>query len=80
MRPESLAIRRVFHRTFGVSFGRFTLRTRMAMASRLLACTELSVGEIAAQTGFADGSHLHRMFTRHFSCTPGEYRQQMARV
>lgn len=68
---------RVFQRTFGVSFGKFTLRTRMAVASRLLATTDLPVGEIAEQTGFADGSHLHRMFTKHYGCTPGDYRHRM---
>jgi AraC-like DNA-binding protein len=38
--------------------------------------SEMSAEAIAAEVGFADGSHLHRMFVRHYGCTPGQYRTQ----
>jgi AraC-like DNA-binding protein len=64
----------VFHHTMGVSFGQFALRGRLAAAALLLLNTGLSAQAIARQTGFADPSHFHRAFVRHYGCTPGRYR------
>jgi AraC-like DNA-binding protein len=63
-----------FGRAMGVSFGRFELRRRLAHASYLLVNTDLPIDALAEQSGFADRSHLHRMFTRLYGATPGVYR------
>lgn len=51
------------------------METRMQEVSRLLRETDLSVSAIAEQAGFTSSSYLHRMFKRHFSVTPIEYRR-----
>jgi AraC-like DNA-binding protein len=33
------------------------------------------VATVAQTTGFADQSHLHRLFKRMLGVTPGQYRQ-----
>ncbi len=64
----------VFRNTMGMSFARFCLHSRLRAAARLLTSTPLSIEAIADQSGFADGSHLQRTFSKHFGCTPGSYR------
>jgi AraC-like DNA-binding protein len=54
------------------------LAHRLRMARRLLEAGE-SVASVAASTGFADQSHLHRHFQRSLGFTSGEYRRRMAR-
>jgi len=66
----------VFHQTMGLSFSRFCLRARLAVAAQTLATTELSTEDIAARMGFVDASHLHRAFARHYGCTPALYRRR----
>ncbi|WP_350308493.1 helix-turn-helix domain-containing protein [Acidovorax cavernicola] len=38
--------------------------------------TRSPVGEIAAQLGFASGSHFSQAFARHWGMTPLRWRQQ----
>ena len=64
----------VFHRTMGMSFGRFCLHSRLRFAVRMLTSSDLSIEAIAEETGFADGSHLQRTFAKQYGCTPGSYR------
>ncbi|MBY9081405.1 AraC family transcriptional regulator [Paenibacillus sp. HN-1] len=51
------------------------MEKRMQEVERLLKDTDYSVSAIAEQTGFTSSSYLHRMFKRHFSVTPIEYRK-----
>jgi AraC family transcriptional regulator len=60
----------------GLSFSRFCLRARLAVAAHKLATTDLSTEDIATQMGFVDASHLHRAFARHYHCTPAVYRRR----
>jgi transcriptional regulator GlxA family with amidase domain len=66
----------VFRGAMGLSFGAFALRARLARAAQQLLYTRASVREIAEEAGFADASHFHRLFVRHYGCTPGEYRSR----
>jgi AraC-like DNA-binding protein len=66
----------VFREAMGLSFGAFALRARLARAAQQLLYTRASVREIAEEAGFADASHFHRLFVRHYGCTPGEYRSR----
>ncbi len=58
--------------------GRFLLNLRIRQACRLLAETRLSIGEIAAQTGFEDAMYFSRRFRIETHCTPSDYRQRNA--
>jgi AraC-like DNA-binding protein len=69
---------RLFQHTMGTSFGRFLLQSRLSSAARLLVSTPSPVEAVAWETGFADGSHLHRAFVREYGCTPGQYRARRA--
>jgi len=66
----------LFRKSMGMSFGRFGLRARLAFAAGQLLTTELSGDMIAARSGFADASHLHRAFVQAYGCTPAVYRRQ----
>jgi len=71
---------RVFSDTMGMSFGRFCLQSRLGFVAQMLISTDLPTQAIAEQTSFADGSHLHRTFVKHFGCTPGVYRARARQV
>lgn len=67
-----------FVRSFTAATGQppsgFVLARRLARAERLLLATEMTVGDIAALTGFADGNYFAKVFRRHRGTTPLAYR------
>lgn len=65
-----------FRATMGMPPHRFLLGKRVGRAMELLVHTEQSLGEIAAACGFADQSHLTRVFSRTVGVSPGKWRQQ----
>lgn len=64
----------VFRRAMGVSFGASCLRARLSFSAHRLLHTDRSVAAVAGEAGFADDSHLHRLFVKHYGCTPAQYR------
>jgi AraC-like DNA-binding protein/quercetin dioxygenase-like cupin family protein len=64
---------RRFRRRRGMPPQSFQLIEKLNDARRLLRQGD-SIAEVAAQTGFADQSHLGRLFRRVFGVTPGRYR------
>jgi AraC family transcriptional regulator len=76
--PAHLA--RAFRAHYGVSVGEHSRRLRVAWAARELAGGERSLAEIAVEAGFADQSHLTRVFKRHVGTTPARYREQTSRT
>ena len=65
---------RLFARELGTPVGREILRQRMIAAKALLQETEMTLSEIAAQTGFCNAGYLANIFRREFGVTPGQYR------
>jgi AraC-like DNA-binding protein len=66
-------------RTFtGISFSRFALRHRLRSAAGLIATSDMPLKAIAADWGFTDVSHLHRVFEKHYGCSPAQYRKRAA--
>jgi AraC-like DNA-binding protein len=65
---------RRFRAEIGVSPHQFLISVRVAHARRLLA-VGTPISEVAANTGFADQSHLTRQFRRRLGLTPGRYSQ-----
>jgi AraC-like DNA-binding protein len=63
---------RVFARTVGMPPHAWRNQWRLVQAKRLLRAGA-AVAEVAAGLGFADQSHLHRLFKRAFGLTPGAY-------
>jgi AraC-like DNA-binding protein len=68
---------RIFARQMAISFTQFELRHRLQQAAEQIAGTVQPIKAIANQWGFTDASHLHRLFQKHFGCSPSEYRKQV---
>ncbi|MFP3582647.1 AraC family transcriptional regulator [Paraburkholderia sp. SIMBA_055] len=62
---------RLFSRTFGLPPHRYQTVLRVMRAKSLLK-TGVQISEVAASSGFADQSHLGRMFKACYGVTPGE--------
>lgn len=71
--PVHLA--RVFRQKNGCTLGQYLRRLRLDFAAREIAATDAPLGEIAVAAGFADQSHLTKIFKSHFGLTPSEYRR-----
>jgi AraC family transcriptional regulator len=65
---------RCFRRSTGASPHEFVLRQRIEQAKTMLARTDVALLDIAARCGFADQSHMTRVFNKHVGTTPGQYR------
>jgi len=67
---------RLFKRVMGIGFSQFALRYRLSRSAEALVTTGEPLKAIAFRFGFADESHLHRSFRRHYGCTPSEFRNR----
>lgn len=65
---------RKFTETLGGPPSEFVLNRRLARIERLLLATEMTVREIAAATGFADGNYLAKSFRRARGMSPLAFR------
>jgi AraC family transcriptional regulator len=65
---------RAFRRHFGCTMGQYLRQVRARRAAHLLASTDVPLSEIAVRCGFADQSHLTRVFKAHLAMTPRAYR------
>jgi len=63
----------------GLSPHQYLLELRLVRARNLLAETNLSVKEIAMQTGFEDEHYFSRLFRRKMNLTPGQFRGRSRR-
>jgi AraC family transcriptional regulator len=61
---------RLFKQRMGITPHQYILQRRIETAKHLLKYSQLSIAEIAMQTGFADQSHLTRCFKRIVGVTP----------
>jgi AraC-like DNA-binding protein len=66
------AVHRAFRATYGLAPSDYQRQLRMGAARRLIARGR-PISQAAAETGFADQSHLTRWFTRFYGITPGAY-------
>jgi AraC-like DNA-binding protein len=68
--------RALFRAVMGIGFGWFSLRARLGFAAHYLSSTGRPLQQIVESAGFADLSHLRRVFEKHFGCSPAEYRRR----
>ncbi|HKR63637.1 MAG TPA: helix-turn-helix transcriptional regulator, partial [Thermoanaerobaculia bacterium] len=73
--PAYLA--RAFRRATGQTMGEYLRGLRAKRAASLLASTFESLADVALTTGFADQSHLCRVFRAQYGITPLRYRALM---
>jgi transcriptional regulator GlxA family with amidase domain len=67
---------RAFKQSAGVPPHQWLLEQRVRRAQHLLALSPVPIADIAQQCGFADQSHLTRVFERITGTTPGRWRRQ----
>ena len=70
---------KVFKKVSGMTFVAHVTRVRINHALRLLHETDLTIAEIAAQTGFPDQSYFDRRFKQAFGKSPRQYRTDLSR-
>ena len=70
---------RLFKREMRTTFINYLTETRLNRASQLLIQTDLSLTEIALQTGFKESAYLIRVFIKRYGITPTEYRRSRGR-
>jgi transcriptional regulator GlxA family with amidase domain len=69
-------LRHQFKHCVGFSFHRYVINARLERARHLLRNTSLSVDQIAAALGIADGSHFARIFKQAYGVSPGAARER----
>ncbi len=65
---------RTWRRYRGRSLGEMQRSLRVAYVSRRLRARATPLAEVAVDAGFADQSHMGRVFRRHMGCTPARFR------
>lgn len=69
-------LQRIFRARTGFSPHEYLTRLRLKKAATLLLESELSVGEVANETGFADSNYFCRSFRRFAKLSPLEFRRR----
>jgi AraC family transcriptional regulator len=69
---------RMFKSTTGVTPHQYLLQCRLEAARSMLLGQDLTIADIAAQTGFYDQSHLVYQFKRTFGVTPSHFRRSQS--
>ncbi len=66
----------IFTGVFGMSYGKFASRSRLASAAMDLSYNRLTIDEVAAKWGFFDNSHFTNSFRKLYGCAPRQYRNK----
>jgi AraC-like DNA-binding protein len=73
------SLTRGFKTALGVSPHRWVLNRRIALAQRLIYESAIPLNEVATSCGFADQSHLTRVFVRSVGSSPAVWRRNAQR-
>jgi AraC-like DNA-binding protein len=66
-----------FRDVTGSTPARFITQVKLGEVTRMLVQTDLKLSAIAELTGFADATHLGKVFRKRYSLTPDRYRNAM---
>lgn len=66
---------RAFKVTFGITYSRYMIRRRIALAKQMLLTTDTPIAQIAIECGLSDQSHLTRLFTSIVGSPPNAWRR-----
>ena len=66
---------RTFRRFFNFTPGEYVRNLRLETAASLLSAQDLSIAQVALESGFSDQSQLSKTFKRKFGLTPSEFRR-----
>lgn len=67
---------RLFRQATGVAPHRYVMQVRVGKVKELLAKDELCLAAIANEAGFADQSHMSRVFKRLMGMTPRNFKRE----
>ena len=70
-------LRRLFHKHYGISPNQFLTNERLRHSCELMWNTDLTLEEIALQSGFSTLSYFCRVFKEQYEASPGEYRKAL---
>lgn len=65
----------VFKKETGMAYSEYLIQCRIKQASRLLVETDLSIREIAYQSGYQDARYFSKQFSKQVGLKPSEYRK-----
>lgn len=71
---------RIFNKASNNSVSHSILSVRLSKATSLLSNPQLSIKEIAYQTGFESPAYFSKQFKQQFQCTPSEYRETLVQT
>lgn len=63
-----------FKKQYGITVNSYVTEERLNMAVRLLGNSDMTISEIASETGFSDQSYFSKVFSARYGITPSEYR------
>jgi AraC family transcriptional regulator len=66
---------KMFRTSMGMTPHRYLLKRRIDHARSLLKRREISIIDVAADSGFSSQAHLTQVFREHVGVTPGDYRR-----
>jgi AraC-like DNA-binding protein len=66
----------LYRRAFGETPYACVIRKRIDKAKKMIAAGQISMPDIAAETGFCSQSHFNKVFKAHAGLTPREFRNQ----
>lgn len=67
----------IYKKTFGVNVMQDVINSKLTCAKKLLATTNLSLAEIAVQSGYNNEFHFMRQFKEKIGMTPSDYRKAL---
>ncbi len=67
---------RAFRQSTGLAPFQWLAAKRLEIASQMVFCSSMQLGEIANACGYADQSHLGRVFKRRYGSSPNEERRR----
>ncbi len=73
LNPDYLT--RIFKKETGMAVSDYLLHERLKLAQELLAKTDMPISSVASHIGYSNFSHFSRMFKKHTTLNPNEYRQ-----
>ena len=76
LRCDRSGLARAFHRTYRCTMGDWVRQQRIAAAMIALADPGIPLATVALRAGFADQSHLTRVFRALVGTTPGAFRRR----
>ena len=69
-----VSVSRAFRKHYGTSFKKLQQQMRIKRAAQLLADSNVQLAAVSVDCGFADQSHLTRVFKSHTGLTPNQFR------